>query len=287
MPPTPLVQSLRARIVEVLRQDGASEGTRVVERTLADRLGVSRTPVRAAVALLVQDGTLRREESGRRGHVVVRLPDAGGYRVEGSVERAYLAIANDRLDGSLAEKATERALMRRYGISPAELTEVLRRISAEGWGEPAPGYGWRFLEVLTSAESYAQGHRFRRVVEPAALLEPGYQVDVPALTARRDEQVALVEGLVETVGAPELFDMNAAFHETLVAGSGNPFLVDSVARVNRLRRLLEYRKTLEPERARVRCAEHLELADLVLDGRLTEASEFLRGHLGSVAQEKG
>ncbi|WP_420098921.1 GntR family transcriptional regulator [Corynebacterium sp.] len=294
-PVTPLVESLRARIVELLRQDGAVDGTRLVERALAERLGVSRTPVRSALALLAQDGVVRRDDTGRPGYVLAgdvltgdttAAASAPGSVGAGRLDEAYLAIATDRLDGVLDDRITERALMRRYGLTSAQVTEVCRRISEEGWGEPAPGYGWRFRDVLTSPESYAHSHRFRAVVEPAALLEPGYRVDVAALTARRAEQAALADGGVREVSVPELFDLNSRFHETLVAGCGNPFLVDSVARVNRLRRLLEYRKTLEPDRARVRCTEHVELADLVVAGRLREASEFLAGHLGSVAAEK-
>lgn len=287
VPVTPLVQSLRTRVIEVLRQDGAGEGTRLVERALAERLGVSRTPVRSALALLAQDGVLRRDDTGRPGYVLAAEPTLDAVTSDASrLDDVYLTIATDRLDGALEDRVTERAMMRRYGLSPTEVTEVFRRISQEGWAEPAAGYGWYFRDVLTSPDSYAHSHRFRALVEPAALLEPGYRVDVDALTVRRAEQAALVAGRVDEVSVPELFDLNSRFHETLVAGSGNPFLVESVTRVNRLRRLLEYRKSLEPQRARVRCTEHVELADLVLEGRLQAASVFLADHLGSVAREK-
>ncbi|MGP9724296.1 GntR family transcriptional regulator [Corynebacterium sp. AOP40-9SA-29] len=282
MDATPLAEQLSTRIVEDLRRSGAVEGTRLVERTLAGQLGVSRTPVRAALSLLVEAGTVRRDG---RGYVLAQLPPAG--QDAGPEESAYLAIAGDRLDGELGEQVTENALMRRYGLGAGQLQQVLRRIASEGWAEPAPGYGWRFREVLTSSDAYQQSHRFRRIVEPAALLEPGYLVDVADLTARRAEQVALADGRAAQVSVPELFDLNSRFHEVLVAGSHNPFLVDSVARVNRLRRLQEYRRTLRPARAQVRCAEHVAIADLVLEGRLAEASDLLGEHLGGVAEEKG
>ncbi|MDN6324508.1 MAG: GntR family transcriptional regulator [Corynebacterium sp.] len=282
MDATPLAEQLSTRIVDDLRRNGAVEGTRLVERNLAGQLGVSRTPVRAALALLVEAGTVRRDG---RGHVLAQLPPAG--QDAGPEEAAYLAIAGDRLDGELGEQVTENALMRRYGLGAGQLQQVLRRIASEGWAEPAPGYGWRFREVLTSSDAYRQSHRFRLIVEPAALLEPGYRVDVAELTARRAEQVALADGRAAQVSVPELFDLNSRFHEVLVAGAHNPFLVDSVARVNRLRRLQEYRRTLRPARAQVRCAEHVAIADLVLDGRLSEASALLGEHLGGGAEEKG
>ena len=38
----------------------------------------------------------------------------------------------------------------------------------------------------------------------------------------------------------QIFDIGCEFHETIVGGSGNPFLLDGIRRVNSLRRLLEY-----------------------------------------------
>ncbi|MCP3426364.1 FCD domain-containing protein [Rothia sp. AR01] len=181
---------------------------------------------------------------------------------------------------------TERGLMRRYNLSGSEISDILRRISLEGWIEPNPGYGWRFLPALTSAKSYADSYRFRQLVEPAALLEPGYRVDRGELLAQRSEQQALVDGRIHQVSGPELFDHNSHLHETIIAGSNNEFFIESIARINKLRRLIEYRKTLVPGRAAIRCAEHVRLADLVLGGHLKDASRFLASHLRTVGTEK-
>jgi len=42
--------------------------------------------------------------------------------------------------------------------------------------------------------------------------------------------------------AIELFESNSLFHETLAKWSGNRFIVQSVRRLDQLRRLVEYRQ---------------------------------------------
>ncbi|MDR7159152.1 DNA-binding GntR family transcriptional regulator [Arthrobacter sp. BE255] len=100
------------------------------------------------------------------------------------------------------------------------------------------------------------------------------------------EQQELVDGRIWAISGSELFDLNTRFHETLVQCSNNDFFIESLARINRLRRLIEYRQALVPERALVRCEEHVGLAKLLLAGELKEASSHLRDHLSSVASEK-
>jgi DNA-binding GntR family transcriptional regulator len=57
-------------------------------------------------------------------------------------------------------------------------------------------------------------------------------------------------------------------------------------RIDRLRRLIEYRRSLSRDRAIIRCREHVEIADLVLAGRRAEAAEHIRRHLSTVGVEK-
>ncbi|GHB39050.1 hypothetical protein GCM10010377_32290 [Streptomyces viridiviolaceus] len=56
--------------------------------------------------------------------------------------------------------------------------------------------------------------------------------------------------------------------------------------MDRLRRLIEYRRSLQRDRAGLRCAEHVRLADLLLAGERAGGSAFLRRHLSSVGREK-
>jgi DNA-binding GntR family transcriptional regulator len=283
---TPLTLRIAAQIVAHIRDEDLATGTRLVERTLADRLRVSRSPVRNALQLLAEDG-------------IVRPGDGGGFHVactgadlpappdtDDGLEAAYLRIAEDRLDGELPDRVTETAMARRYGLTATQLGRVLTRIDKEGWVQRAPGYGWEFRPMLDTVTAYRDSYRFRLAIEPAALLEPGFELNRPAVEAARTQQQRLVDGEIWTVPKTTLFDLNSTFHETLMSCSNNDFFTDGLARLNALRRLIEYRRTLSRDRAIVRCREHVELATLLLTDQREAAADLLRTHLDTVGKEK-
>jgi DNA-binding GntR family transcriptional regulator len=280
---TPLASALAARMAAQLRADGLPPGTRLTERSLAERFRVSRSPVRGALQILARAGVLAQ---GERGYEVADLAAADALAQPAAAARdeeaVYLRIADDRLSGRLPTRITESELLRRYGLTRARLARLLRRMAQEGWVERLPGHGWAFLPVLTSLEAYEDSYRFRLVIEPAALLEPRWTLDRPALEARMAEQVWLAGGGVFEVPDARLFEMNSGMHEALMECSRNAFFVESLRRVDRLRRLIDYRQMLDREVARDRCREHVEILDLVLSGRNEEASVSLRRHLSDL-----
>lgn len=280
---TGLISGLSASIRAYLLEESPPVGSALTERGLAERFGVSRTPVRTALQGLHREGVIDRTESGR---YVVRRTGAAVAPAPVAEDPAYLRIAEDVLAGALPERVTRNELQRRYGLARARADQLLGRMSAEGWIAPLPGYGWTFLPVLTSLKSYQDSYRFRLLIEPAGVLEPTFQLDRDAITRRRDEQWQLVETGLDNVSPARLYELNTRFHETIAECVHNEFYLDSLTRLNRLRRLIEYRQALLPERAILRCREHVELADLLLAGDRQRASTFLREHLATVGAEK-
>ena len=288
MQPTPLISELAKQIAEHLRVENPRVGTRLVERKLAEQFRVSRSPIRSALRLLHTQGVLGVAGSG--GFITIDGREASwpdnGLTVTNNDEAMYLRIAQDRLDDVLPERVTENELQRRYDLTRRDLSRLLRRILSEGWVERLPGHGWAFLPMLTSIEAYKDSYRFRLVIEPAAILEPGFVLDRAALEACRQQQQRLVDGEIWSVSSPALFDMNSRLHETIIECSRNSFFIDGLKRVDRLRRLMEYKQSLDRRYAIIRCQEHIELIDLLLDERRRDASEFMSRHLGSVSIEK-
>lgn len=282
-----LAEQLAHSIESWIRQDRVDAGTALPERILASRFRVSRSPVREALLLLAERGVIAaRPEGGyavsaaRRSGPELALPPATDD------EPVYLQIAEDRLSGALPERATENELMRRYGLTRAQLGDVLRRIAQEGWIERLPGHGWQFTPVLTSAASYDQGYRLRILLEPAAILEPTFRLDHDAMQKCRAEQQALVDGAAEWASPAQLFDANTRLHETIATASGNVFILEALKRLNRLRRLMEYGKAVNRTAAAQRCKEHLTLIDLLLADQREAAADFMRLHLRDAAREK-
>jgi DNA-binding GntR family transcriptional regulator len=66
-----------------------------------------------------------------------------------------------------------------------------------------------------------------------------------------------------------------------VEGSRNPFFIDAIRRVNRVRRLLSYRSTKDRKRYKQHCEQHLAILDLLEQQRNEEAAQALRAHLSA------
>lgn len=285
---TPLINTLADQIVTYIRTDKLPVGERLVERKLAEQFRVSRSPVRTAMKLLHDVGVLKQGEGG--GYVVGDVKAAEKLSLEtpsaDEEENIYLTIADDRLNGRLPERITESEFLRRYALTKGQLGKILLRMTNEGWIERLPGNGWAFLPVLTSLQAYEDSFRFRLLIEPAALLEPNFKLNRPALMRCREEQQWLVDGGIWTVPDAKLFELNSGMHEAIIECCQNSFFIDALKRLDRLRRLIDYRQMLDRKSARMRCEEHLDLLDLILDGKNREASEFMARHLQDLSKLK-
>ncbi|HEY1229878.1 MAG TPA: GntR family transcriptional regulator [Ramlibacter sp.] len=273
--------------MDLIGSEGLPEGAHLPAQWLADRLRVSRSPVNEALGLLHEKGLLHREPN--RGYFLaqeIELPAAQlaeslGLDEGGSISAVYFRVAEDRLQGLLPDTFSESLLKQRYDLTSAQLQALLHRMAQEGWVQKKPGYGWEFSPMLTTPESLMQSYRLRLALEPAALLEPGYRIAPEVLARCRAAEVHLLKGGIRTDTADQIHERGVRFHEALVEGSGNPFFIDAIRRVNRVRRLLSYRSTQDRKRYRQHCEQHLAILDLLERQRNAEAAEALREHLAA------
>ena len=277
---SPLPNKLAQQILACIADNRLEQDTHLGEEWLARQLKVSRTPVRRALEFLAGMDVVERRPN--RGYFVIvdaKALESRPLIEENTEDPVYSRIVEDRLAGVLPEKISELELMRRYGITKSRLTNLLRRMSQEGWIARLPGKGWEFLPVLVSEEAYDQMYKFRMLIEPAALLEEKFYLSPGDLAKLRNQQKAMLDGGILHFSRAETFQRGADFHETLVSASGNPFLIEAAQRMTRLRRLLDYRTHGYRLRLVHTCKEHLELLDLIEAGKLKEASDFLRVHI--------
>lgn len=138
----PVAQRLR----EMILDGSLPPGTRVAEAMIAERLGVSRTPVRNVIPLLASEGLL--EPVGRRGYAVRRF----------SLEDSFRATeVRCLLEGYAAREVTARG-------ASEELVARLRDCLEEGDRIFAKGY-----LVEDDEAAYAQmNHRFHDIIVSAA-----------------------------------------------------------------------------------------------------------------------
>ena len=119
-----------------------------------------------------------------------------------------------------------------------------------------------------------------------AILQPSFEADPDVLRAARLQQQELLDGAMFTLPRTRLFEINATFHETIVSWSNNGFFLDALRRINRLRRLMEYRVGGGRGRLKDQCEEHIALLDMLAAGKREEAAAFLRTHIDRAWQSK-
>ncbi|MCG7393432.1 GntR family transcriptional regulator [Microvirga sp. ACRRW] len=276
-----MTEGLAAQILEHIRGSRLDVGAHITAQELAERFSVSRFPVGQALQLLATKGVLTHERN--RGYFVAEAKDASpaalGLVARDDTSEIYFRIAEDHLHDRLPDPASEAYLKEAYGVTKAQLNAVLSRIAQEGWAERRQGYGWSFSPMLTTPESLEQTYRVRLALEPAALLEPTYHLDLETAARCREAELRLLAGAIETDSADALHERGVRFHEAIIGASGNPFFLEAVRRINRVRRLLSYRSMIDRKRYRQQCEEHLQILDLLERGKNEKASQALRSHL--------
>lgn len=282
--------SIPGRIVELIHTEDWPVGKHLPAQKLADLLRVSRSPINEALHLLHEKGLVERQPN--RGYFVAQRIEAPVHRVlhalglamTATPEDLYFRIADDRLRGALPDEFTEALLRKTYSATQGEVDTVLGRIASEGWAEKKPGYGWAFSPMLTTPDSLLQSYRMRLALEPAALLEPGYRLERTVIERLRAVERHLLEGGIETGTTLELHNRGVRFHEALVEASGNAFFIDTIRRVNRVRRLLSYRSMQDRARYPEHARQHLRLLELLEKQRNEEAADAMRRHLDSTVR---
>jgi DNA-binding GntR family transcriptional regulator len=281
---------LHARIAEILAAEIADgvhpPGRHLVETQLAERFGVSRAPVRLALARLTRDGWLAHAPA--RGHTVRSdLPSAPAQRAGASAggeigaRHAWEAISAQVEDAITARisfgswQVPETALARRFGVSRTVARDVLARLQGKGLVQMDGG---RWVAPGLSPRRVDELYRLRALLEPEAL---------------REAAAAAPAGLVEAaIGRLEAADGGPAdgdtldaleeeLHVALLSHCGNATLLEALRQPQSLliaHRFL-YRATAELYATEPFIAEHLDILRALRAGDVDGAAARLRDHL--------
>ena len=276
-----LADRLAREIIDMILMGKIDANEHLSTPKLADLFGVSRSPVREALLRLEKQGILLLQQN--RGFFVRQpIPEMPKVvernKAAGKLD-AYHSVAEDWLKDSIPAEVTEQYLRKRYGLTQSELAALLNRAIDEGWMERKQGYGWRFLPVAKTPEALTQIYRFRSIIEPAAFMEDTFQLDRNTLKELKGIQESLLRSEIVNLPADRLATINSQFHEELIRMSGNLFMHQALVRLNRTRRLLEYRSMIDRSRIYKQCEEHLAIIELLARGANLEASYFMRTHL--------
>ncbi|HWA80663.1 MAG TPA: FCD domain-containing protein [Acetobacteraceae bacterium] len=272
---------LAERILEAAVAEDWPAGARVIEQELSRRLGVSRTPVRAALSLLVQHGVVRIRPN--RGHILARSgAELAGFRLpfSASAERIlHDTLISDRLAGRIGPEFAQSALARRYRTGLAVVQRALARLEEEGLVSRT-GWRWSFVPSLDTEQSRRTSYELRLMLEPPSLLVPGFRAERAVLEQLVEEHTSLAARPEMAQEDPaRVFALDARFHETLANWSGNLFVLSMVRQQNTLRRLLGLGSYADRARVAVWCREHMAILSAIAADDMAMAARLMHRHL--------
>jgi len=283
-----LTDRISQKIVGLIDTGDIEPGAHLSVPKLAEKLDVSRTPVREALMLLEQKGILQQKLN--RGFFVKNdySPQNREEKVEqeGTDLPEYYRLAEDWLQDKIDAEVTELFLMKRYNLTKSQLSTVLARGISEGWVERKQGYGWRFLPVAKTKAALEHIFSFRMVIEPMAILEPTFNAPQEKINEMRRELEMLLESGIERLSPTQLQLAGYRFHENVISFSNNPFFEISLRNVNRMRRLMDYRIMDDRSRYYAEVKDHMRILSMIEAGQRIEASYTMKQHLSVALDNK-
>jgi DNA-binding GntR family transcriptional regulator len=176
-------------------------------------------------------------------------------------------------------RLSDKALAQELKISRTPVREALLQLQSEGLVVVRPQSGTFVFDL--SADDVRDICALRAVFERGA---------IPMGAARdRDKLVSTLAALVAEAGfALEANDLarcealDTAFHEAIVAGSGNRYLIGSYRTISDKVRTLRHRLPHSRERVAHAVAQHRRIVDLIAAGRSDDAADELSAHVRNV-----
>ncbi|ANT53710.1 GntR family transcriptional regulator [Mesorhizobium amorphae] len=272
---------LAQRILDVARQRGFAPGAHLPEQQIASLCNVSRTPVRAALRLLTEQGVVQWEAAtGYRlvADLTAQAAVAAELPVTAEDELAE-AILRDRSARRLDQTVTVVGLMRRYDAERKTVLKALQRLTEENLVGRAPGQSWLFRRAPDDPEAQGESYEFRLLLEPAAILTPGFRLDGTRAAMLRQGMETLTALPDAAFDTREFQRLDIEFHDMIADGSANRFVADALSDHLRLRRLPGTYAGVNVFRLKQSLREHLTILDHLESRQYEVAADLLRVHL--------
>lgn len=272
---------LAQRILEAVRRGGFRAGDRLAEQQIASLCNVSRTPVRAALRLLVDQGIVQWEKAS--GYTLAIEPagtiEAAADLPSAEEDRLAESILRDRAARRLDDTVTAGNLSRRYSVDRRAVLKSLRILEAGNWIEKAPGQSWLFRTAHDGPEAHAESYDYRLMLEPAAVLSPGFRLDEAQATALRLAMETQLASPESSFDMREFQRLDLEFHGMIARGASNRFVGRALADHLKLRSLPGALSGVNVFRLKQSAREHLAILDQLEARQFEAAADLMRLHL--------
>jgi len=273
--------TLARQVLDIARTRGLRPGDHMPEQVFAGLCAVSRTPIRAAYKLLSEIGFLTyREEAG---YFLATDLDQDTSRLENELDGLDAGLAEtilaDRAARRLDDTQSVSFLTRRYQTSRTAVLNALKILQQDGIVDRVPGQAWRFRPILDTPHAVAESLQFRLILEPQAILAPGFTLDQKKarhLRLQMTEALAAPDG---RIGNLAFHRQDAAFHSLIAQGSGNRFARDTLLAHHLLREITQKDFATPEFRLRQALQEHLDILDSLERRQFDIAADQMILHL--------
>jgi DNA-binding GntR family transcriptional regulator len=271
---------LARRILEHTQEIGLAVGEPVSEQALARTFQVSRTLVRGALKVLLEEHLLSFEPG--KGYRLVAAPAGQTFNSalpQAEEEELATSVLRDRMAGRLGDSISISELMRRYAIGRPAAQKALTQLSESQAIERGPGQSWLFRPSLNSLAALEESLKFRLTLEPEALLGPNFNADPQRLSLLRGGMETLLARPVEDFDIQQFRELDISFHELIAQSCGNRFIGDALLQHQSLRRLPNLLPTVSVHRLQEALREHLQIIAQIERGQMEIAADLMRLHL--------
>lgn len=250
--------------------------------SLAGHYKVSLTPVRAAVAELIDEGLLEKGENHRltatsqagasssERHDPTQVPESASPELP---RDPYDVIANDLVQLSLSGEPVylrEEVTAEKYGISRSAIRNILHRLAGEGVLDHIPRRGWRLRPFRQDdLRAYIE---VREALELKAL-----ELARPKLDATKLKHLLALN--TPPASSKEPLCVNESLHEYLIAAAGNAYIQDFFERQGRYYKLLFVWEDRDHAVALETMRQHREILTALLKKNWSAAKKSLSHHI--------
>lgn len=280
-------------IAQQIRNGERPRGERLGESNVAAKFGVSRAPVRQALAELERDGLIKKADG--RGYQVsggktktrhARVADTGAdeqdLRLVSSVswERIYAQIECELAARTSfgAWQLNEAKLARHFQVSRSVTRDVVGRLQQKGLLRKDDRSRW--YVPLVTPDYVLELYELRMLLEPVALTKAAAQAPDGFFSRMRANLEKALQNPQDTDGGV-LDRLETEMHVTLLGRCGSKTLMQAVALPQSMlitHRFL-YKWTGRTFSIEPIFLEHLEIVGNLEKGRVEKAAELLRVHL--------
>ena len=278
---------LARRILEHTQETGLVAGDPVAEQALSRTFQVSRTLIRGALKVLLEENLLSHEAG--KGYRLLAAPTGQAFNTalpQAEEEELATSVLRDRMAGRLGDSISISELMRRYDIGRPAAQKALLQLSESQAIERGPGQSWLFRPSLNSLAALEESLKFRLILEPEALLSPHFNADPQRLALLRSAMQTLLSSPVEHFDIQQFRELDISFHELIGQSCGNRFIGDALLQHQSLRRLPNLLPTVSVHRLQEALREHLQIIAHIERGQLEIAADLLRLHLRLSAAQR-